>query len=226
MLALLLALQMSTTNCVPDYTGGANCTTITTQPPELAPLPQVPSTPKSTRSSAGGGGLIGLIERLNDRKLSKKIGKLAAAGDCEGAAKLAFENGWLEVGTQIRTQCVQASVPAAGISHSANWLHVATDADGAESYIDMQSVFDEGGNRTVWEKVSHPAADSKRETSSLNIYSCSNRTHAVKMIVSTDRDGDVQSFVIAERDLKFRPILSNTVGEASFEVACALPAKD
>lgn len=105
MVYLLLALQMSTTNCIPDYTGGANCTTITTQSPELAPLPQPPSTPQTTRSSGGGGGLLPFIERLNDRKLRKKIGKLVAAGDCEGAAKLAFENGWLETGFQIKQTC-------------------------------------------------------------------------------------------------------------------------
>lgn len=225
MLILLLALQTSTTTCIPDYAGGVNCTTMSTQPPELAPLPQSPPIPRTRRSSGGGGGLVGLIERLNDRSLRKKIGKMIASGDCEGAAKLAYEKGWLETGAQIRTECVQASAPATKSSQSANWLHVATDADGAESYVDVKSVFDERGYRTVWERLLHPTKDKRRETSSLNIYSCSDRTHAVKMVVSTLRDGEVQSFVIADMDLKFKPILSDTVGEASFEVACSLPSK-
>jgi len=103
MVFLFFALQMATTNCIPDAVGGVNCTTMSTQPPKLEPLPQPPPIPETTRSS--GGGLIGLIERLNDRSLRKKIGKMIASGDCEGAANLAYEKGWLETGAQIAQTC-------------------------------------------------------------------------------------------------------------------------
>lgn len=103
MLIILLALQMSSTNCIPDYTGGMMCTTMTTPP---LVLPQAPSIPRTTRGSGSpAGNLIGIIERFNDRSLRKKIGKLIAAGDCEGAAKLAYEKGWLEMGADIKRSC-------------------------------------------------------------------------------------------------------------------------
>jgi hypothetical protein len=100
MLFLLLALQMSTTNCIPDYTGGANCTTMT-----MPPLPQ----PQTSERPSAGSGIISFIEELNDRALRKKIGKKIAAGDCDGAAKLAYEKGWLEVGMNIEQTCASSA---------------------------------------------------------------------------------------------------------------------
>lgn len=68
-----------------------------------------PGVPQTSQSTGTGGGWIGLFERINDRKLKKRIGKMMAAGDCEGAAKLAYENGWLETGAQLKQNCGRAA---------------------------------------------------------------------------------------------------------------------
>lgn len=124
MLLVLLALQMATTNCNPNATGGVNCTTMSTpplpqavtRPPEPAPLPQAPPLPERGQSPAAGWQMIGLIERLNDRGLRKKIGRMIAAGDCKGAAKLAYEKGWLDVGAEIKQTCT-----ASETAESSDW---------------------------------------------------------------------------------------------------------
>jgi hypothetical protein len=46
-----------------------------------------------------------LIARMQENSLRKKIGKMLAAGDCQGAAKLAYEKGRLELGAQIAKTC-------------------------------------------------------------------------------------------------------------------------
>lgn len=58
-----------------------------------------------TDPAESGGGFGVLIERLNHRALRKKIGRLLAAGDCQGAAKMAYEKGWIEMGSNIQQGC-------------------------------------------------------------------------------------------------------------------------
>jgi hypothetical protein len=46
-----------------------------------------------------------LIARMQENSLRKKLGKMMAAGDCQGAVKLAYEKGRLELGAQIARTC-------------------------------------------------------------------------------------------------------------------------
>jgi len=57
------------------------------------------------QNGAAGPGLADLIAGINERKVRAQVGRLLAAGDCEGAARLAFEKGRLELGMDIREQC-------------------------------------------------------------------------------------------------------------------------
>jgi hypothetical protein len=83
---------------------------------------------------------------------------------------------------------------------------------------------EEGAYRTAWERVLPPASDPKRETRALNFYNCLERSSAVKMVVDYFRDGDVRSQTVETSDLKFKPVVPQTIGEASFEVACTRQA--
>lgn len=46
-----------------------------------------------------------LIARMQENSLRKKLGKMLAAGDCQGAVKLAYQKGQLELGAQIARTC-------------------------------------------------------------------------------------------------------------------------
>ena len=95
MLFLVIALQMATTNCIPDFNGGMNCTTMS-----LPPLPN--STLPATRSR---GGRYDLFDISGKRKHRKAVGNLIAKGDCGGAYQYALGKGDLELAEMARTLC-------------------------------------------------------------------------------------------------------------------------
>lgn len=91
-LAVSSANAQSSTNCIGMGTGMVHCDTM-----DL-------SQPKDDDDDVGTSlGL--LIARMQENSLRKKIGKMLAAGDCQGAAKLAYEKGRLELGAQIAKTC-------------------------------------------------------------------------------------------------------------------------
>lgn len=55
--------------------------------------------------AALGEGLGSLIASMRERSFRKKVGSLLAAGDCENAARYAFEKGRLELGYEIKRNC-------------------------------------------------------------------------------------------------------------------------
>lgn len=86
------AAAQSSTNCIGMGSGLVHCDTM-----DL-------SQPKDDDDDVGTNlGL--LIARMQENHLRKQIGKMLAAGDCEGAAKLAYEKGRLELGAQIARTC-------------------------------------------------------------------------------------------------------------------------
>lgn len=97
---------MSSSNCINMGGGMTNCQTIDMSQPQRS-YP----TPDMSHPRTGGSTTIGLIAdaiaRSNERSFQKKVGALLAAGDCAGAAKLAFSKGRLELGNQINAACQQ-----------------------------------------------------------------------------------------------------------------------
>jgi len=61
--------------------------------------------PNNDGGAAFGSGLADLINGIGERNLRRRVGKLLAEGDCEGAARLALEKGRLEMGLAIRQRC-------------------------------------------------------------------------------------------------------------------------
>lgn len=90
MFALLLALQISSTDCTPTATGGQHCMTM-------------------------GGGQTQYVDpdwgaafkARRDRKIRQAVGKLLANGDCAGAEKYALEKGELELAGQVKDYCAR-----------------------------------------------------------------------------------------------------------------------
>jgi hypothetical protein len=52
-----------------------------------------------------GRGIARLIVRTREDAFRKRVGKLMADGDCQGAARLALESGRLELGQSIMAAC-------------------------------------------------------------------------------------------------------------------------
>ena len=87
----------SSTNCMAMGPDMAHCDTIGGQ-----------SQPQRSQASASGGNGENWLDDLmpwRESNFRKKIGKMIAAGDCQGAAKLAYEKGRLELGAQIARTC-------------------------------------------------------------------------------------------------------------------------
>jgi hypothetical protein len=79
----------------------AHCDTIGGDQPNASQNTYAPQ-----NTSSGGGfwdNLFGV--NFQENALRKKIGKLLAAGDCRGAAQLAYEKGRIELGAEIAQTC-------------------------------------------------------------------------------------------------------------------------
>jgi hypothetical protein len=60
-----------------------------------------------------GQGVGSFIAGIRERSFRAKVGKMLAAGDCDGAARFALEKGRLELGSELRRTCLAASRPPA-----------------------------------------------------------------------------------------------------------------
>lgn len=100
MLALLLALQISTTNCIGTAYGGMNCTTMT--PPPLPPVQY-----SNDSGTVLGTALGELITGSGDRHVRSQIGKMLAAGNCKGAVQYALQKGRFDLVETVRDYCTR-----------------------------------------------------------------------------------------------------------------------
>ena len=92
------ALAQSSTNCTAMGSGVVHCDTMDMSPPG--------------NSSADYEGQRRLGEAMHkllfgdpEKAFRIKVGKLMADGDCQGAARMAFESGRLELGQSISETC-------------------------------------------------------------------------------------------------------------------------
>ena len=58
---------------------------------------------------SGDGSVVSFIQGINERKIRKRVGEFLAAGDCQGAARYAFEKGRIEFGQAILDRCQPVS---------------------------------------------------------------------------------------------------------------------
>lgn len=87
----------SSTNCMSIGPNMAHCDTVAGQ--------SQPHTPQANAGSDNGGGWLDDLMPWREGNFRKKIGKMIAAGDCQAAAKLAYEKGRLELGAEIARSC-------------------------------------------------------------------------------------------------------------------------
>ena len=87
----------SSTNCMAMGPNMAHCDTTGGQ--------SQPHTSQANAGSDNGGSWLDDLMPWREGNFRKRIGKLIAAGDCQGAAKLAYEKGRLELGGQIARTC-------------------------------------------------------------------------------------------------------------------------
>lgn len=97
MIALLIALQISSTHCHPDYIGGFRCST-NTPPPLVMPPRAEPVQTVDTDWSA-------IFEKAAKNRHKKAVGKMLAKGDCAGAEKYALERGDIDLANQVKAYC-------------------------------------------------------------------------------------------------------------------------
>jgi hypothetical protein len=95
------AAAQSTSTCMAMGPNMVHCDTMNMGPPSESVAP----------SQSGGDGaigrIVGYIALAHEGTLRKRVGKLLANGDCQGAARVALENGALELGQSISATCPQ-----------------------------------------------------------------------------------------------------------------------
>lgn len=94
--------QMSSTNCMVMGGGLISCNTI-----------DMGHQPNSDGGAELGKGIGRLIASVGEKNFRKKIGRMLANGDCQGAARYAYEKGRLELGASITAACQAARPPRA-----------------------------------------------------------------------------------------------------------------
>lgn len=120
----------STTNCMSMGPDMANCTTTGGNRNNSV-------VPQNDGGAALGQGINSLIHSMKEKAFRAKVGKLLSAGDCEGAANYSFEKGKIELGNEIRAQCLTVSqsqnasvenTPFRGLSPEQSIAYIANNA--------------------------------------------------------------------------------------------------
>lgn len=101
MILLLLAWQLSSTNCMPTANGGQTCTTMTT-----------PDMSQTSPRRSSGCALCNLISDLDKKRHERAVGKMLANGDCAGAEQYALQKGDLDLADRVKGYCEARPVPA------------------------------------------------------------------------------------------------------------------
>lgn len=102
---------MSSSNCMNMGGGMTTCNTMDMgQPQRTYPTPDI-SRSQTNRTTLGFVG--DLIARSQERSFQKKVEQMLSAGDCRGAANLAFAHQRFDMSNQIRRSCAANSVPDA-----------------------------------------------------------------------------------------------------------------
>lgn len=121
----------TSTNCVAMGPDMATCNSIGGRQAD------VPSAPSGDGGAALGAGLVGLINKINEGSFRKKVGKMLADGDCDGAIRFAFEKGRMEAALAIRNACAQ-QIAAAAIRPEELEARVANVAQRAKVPVEIQ----------------------------------------------------------------------------------------
>lgn len=87
--------QMSSTNCMTMGGGMVHCDT----------MDMDAANGSEDSGYALGQGIGALIAKSRENSFRKKLGRMLAAGDCEGAVRFALEKGRIELGTDIARSC-------------------------------------------------------------------------------------------------------------------------
>jgi hypothetical protein len=86
--------QLSTTNCIAGAYGSLNCQTTGLSPQS-----------SSGGTDLGAAGLGLFIARHREKAFQAHVGKLVAAGDCQGAITYALQKGRMDMAQQVRDFC-------------------------------------------------------------------------------------------------------------------------
>jgi hypothetical protein len=105
--------QSSTSNCMSTGPNMVHCDTMNM---DTTSTSSPPSDPQNNPQALAAKGIRNLIFGDPEKAFRIKVGKLLADGDCQGAARLAFETGRFEMGQSISASCQSNTQPAASPS--------------------------------------------------------------------------------------------------------------
>ena len=99
----------SSTNCTAMGSSTSNCTTMPMGQPQIAPPTPDMSRPQTDETALNF--IDDLVARSQERSFQKKVGQMLAAGDCQGAANVAFAKGRFDLSNEIRRSCAPKPSP-------------------------------------------------------------------------------------------------------------------
>lgn len=111
-----MAMGSTMVNCNSSDGSNTNCMSMGSTMVTCNTTGGATSNQANNGDTTGAAGIVSFVRTLSERSFRSKIGKMLSAGDCEGAARYAYEKGRLELGGEIRKQCApQGTAASAGL---------------------------------------------------------------------------------------------------------------
>jgi hypothetical protein len=101
---------------------------------------------------------------------------------------------------------------------ASNWIKVGDGSDRA-MYVDSNSIQSNGSRRTAWTKTVY-VRGRLNEFKALEYFDCSGLQTALKSAVEYRRDGTLASNTWEDYELRWEPIVPDTLGESTFNAVC------
>ena len=216
------AKAQSSTNCISLGGSMVHCDTMDMSPP--------PSTAGTTQPNDDGQAVLGnaigsLIARSRESAFRKKVGQMLANGDCQGAARYAYDKGRPELGNSISRAC--SPKPTAGLGTEAPglrpqaWVKYAESTTGSVFYYDKNNISRQPGNINVLVMADQALDRSSQypKTETLYMVKCDSQTSAIMMLRLYDINGNLVRNYLAP-SLRFDPAGAGSVQRTLLDTIC------
>jgi len=214
--------QLSSTNCIPMGGGAVHCDTMNMGPP---PSSTTSAQPNDDGQAALGTAIGNLIARSRESAFRKKVGQMLANGDCQGAARYAYEKGRLDLGNSISRAC--SPKPAASVGTNAPglrpplWVKYAESATGSVFYYDKNNIsrLPQNVNVLVMADQALDRSAQYPKTETMYMVKCDLQSSAIMMLRLYDINGNLVRNYLAP-SLRFDPVGAGSVQRALLDTVC------
>jgi len=108
---------------------------------------------------------------------------------------------------------------------AANWVQIGS-ANGEKFLIDTTSLYQVGSYSAVWQKRVYPPGKEYAEVMNLMYFDCPRHLQVLKSTTAYNERGEViDSETIEDYQMKWKPIIPESIGETFYVAACQVLPK-